>query len=478
MILDTNGKDMMNYNKKYIIVIDKKPFSLNNYEETLEDLMAFNFIMKGENPEFNYTDVMNSSGKLYFNVSEDAYNKVKKLDNIKGLYYYTYDEVDRKKAWQVSNMLTNLPSKDNLVENSLQYEIYDNIKNNNLPSKNFYLDSKAVYGKNEVDISDENRNLKLTLNLDMENKIRKVLESDKYHKFENIGVTIMKADTGKITAMVQKDESEANINLGIQGNGYEPGSIFKLITLGAALDKGIVTMQDRFTCTGEVCGLGIHGNQTVEEALLKSCNDVYAKIGAKVGYSTMMEYCKKLGLFSKVLNITGDGQNETAGISPEIEAGMNNISIGQCMTVSPLQILGATNTMVNKGEYIKPYILEEIVDKDDNTVKEYSTDKNRVFSTTTSRILIDGMKKVVDSGTGRMAKVQGINVGGKTGSANTSTNNIINCWFSGYFEKDGKYYTMVVVLPNVNIENDEGIEFGGSNTAAPIFGELVKELTK
>ena len=66
MILDTNGKDLMNYNKQYILVIDTKPFSLNNYEETLESLMALNFIMKSENPQFNYTDIMKENGKIYY----------------------------------------------------------------------------------------------------------------------------------------------------------------------------------------------------------------------------------------------------------------------------------------------------------------------------------------------------------------------------------------------------------------------------
>ena len=147
MILDTNGKDMMNYNKKYVIVIDKKPFTLNNYEETLEDLMALNFIMQGEDSNFNYTDVMKSTGKLYYTVSEETYNKVKKLDNIKGLYYYSYDNVDRKKAWKVSNFLSNLPKEEDIVSNSMQEEIYNNIKDNDLPTKRFYLDDKAVYGK-------------------------------------------------------------------------------------------------------------------------------------------------------------------------------------------------------------------------------------------------------------------------------------------------------------------------------------------
>jgi hypothetical protein len=91
MILDTNGKDLMKYDKKYELVIDTRPFSLNNYEETLEDLMALNFIMKSENPEFNYTEIMKQSGKIYFNICEDTYNKINNLKNIKGIYtYVTY----------------------------------------------------------------------------------------------------------------------------------------------------------------------------------------------------------------------------------------------------------------------------------------------------------------------------------------------------------------------------------------------------
>ena len=478
MVLDTNGKDMMNYNKEYIIVIDKKPFSLNNYEETLEDLMAFNFIMKGEEPNFNYTDVMKSKGKLYYTVSEDTYNKVKKLENIKGLYCYIYDNVDRRKAWKVSNFISNLPKKDDIVKNSLQEEIYNNVKDNDFARKKFYLDDKAVYGKSEVDISDENRNLKLTLDLDMENKIREVLADDKYKDFDNIGVTIMEANTGKIVSMVQKDESEANVNLCIEGNGYEPGSIFKLITLGVALDKGLITMNDSYTCTGKICSLGIHGTQTIKQALLNSCNDVYAKVGEKVGYITMMDYCKRLGLFSEVLNISGPRQNEAKGIKPNVEDGMTNISIGQCMTLSPLQMVGAINTIVNNGEYVKPYLLESIVDKDDNVIKEYSTEKERVLSSTTSKILMENMKAVVDSGTGKMAKVNGVDIGGKTGTANTSIKDTVHCWFIGYYKNNDKYYTMVVVVPNIKSTNDDGKDLGGSNTSAPIFADIVRNLTK
>ena len=71
--------DLTKYNKKYILVLDTKPFMLNNYEETLEDLMALNFIMKTEDVEFNYSDIMKENGKKYYTISEETYEKVNKL---------------------------------------------------------------------------------------------------------------------------------------------------------------------------------------------------------------------------------------------------------------------------------------------------------------------------------------------------------------------------------------------------------------
>ena len=138
-IFDTNGKDMMDYNKKYIVILDTKPFMLNNYEETLEDLMALNFIMKSEEPDFNYSDVMKNDGKIYYTVSEETFNKVNKLKNIKGIYTYTYDEVDTKEAWKTSNFLANI-ADENVIENSLEYDLNSYIKNNTYPEAKFYLD--------------------------------------------------------------------------------------------------------------------------------------------------------------------------------------------------------------------------------------------------------------------------------------------------------------------------------------------------
>lgn len=474
MLLDTNLKDLMEYKKKYILVIDTKPFKLNNYEETLEDLMALNFIMKGEDSNFNYTDVIKNQGKLYYTISEETYNKVNKLNNIKGIYTFLSDKVDTKEAWSVSGMFSSVDEK-NIVAGSLQEEIYNNIKENEIPKKNFYLDDKAVYSHEELDINKNNKNIKLTVDREIEDKIRKVLAKEEYSKFENVGVTIMESDTGKIRGIVQKNESAANVNLGIEGLGYEPGSIYKLITYGAALEKACTTQYNTVTCSGKMCERGSHGTITVREGLIKSCNEVFGVIGAKVGYDDLMEYSEKMGLYKSVLNLKGEGKNETEGVKPLKSESMSLISIGQSMNTSPIQMLGAINTFVNNGIYVKPYILEEIQDSNDETVKKYTTEKEKIFTETTSKIVKNGMVEVVNSGTGKSASVKGVEIGGKTGSA-TSSNETTHGWFAGYFKVKNKEYSMVVFVPDLVSEKNESL--GGGNTAAPIFKDVVLELNK
>ena len=85
--------------------------------------------------------------------------------------------------------------------------------------------------------------------------------------------------------------------------------------------------------------------------------DVFGKVGNSVGYETLMEYSEKQGLFNRILNLQGDGINESKGVKPTIEAGMNNISIGQCFNVTPIRMLGAINTITNNGVYVKTLLL-------------------------------------------------------------------------------------------------------------------------
>ena len=194
----------------------------------------------------------------------------------------------------------------------------------------------------------------------------------------------------------------------------------------------------------------------------------------KLDMILLMEYAEKAGLFNRVLNFQQEGKNEAIGQKPEEESGLNNISIGQCLTVTPLQITGATNSIINDGVYIKPYIIDEIVDSNNNTIKTFNSESRKVYSTTTSKLLKNTMDEVVEKGTGVKAKVDGIEIGGKTGSA-TGADGKTHGWFSGYFEVGDKLYTMTVFVPDIN---QKGKDLGGGDTAAPVFREIVKILNE
>lgn len=480
-ILDTNGKNMLNYNKRYVMVLDTKPFRLNNYEETLEDLLALNFIMKSEEPTFNYTDIMKEEGKIYYNITVETYNKLNKLNNIKGIYSYKYDDLDMKEGWKIENFIASISDGEEVL-GSFQESIKNYVKDNIYPTISFNLDDKSIYDSGSIDINNENKNLKLTIDSQWEDKIRGVLAKEDYSFLTNVGVVLLESETGKIRAMVQKDETAANVNLAIGNLGYEPGSIFKLITESIALEEGLIDTSDIFNCEGEICTKEgksyAHGPLTVEEAIQISCNDVFAKIGAKVGYEKMMEYTSSLGLYDKILGVAGENKEEALGVKPTYQDGISNFSIGQCLTVTPLQIAGAINAIINDGVYIKPYLLEEILDDNDNIVEKINSEDKRVFSTTTAKIVQNSMHDVIWKGTGYEAKVDNISQGGKTGTSTGEGGATNHGWFAGFFEMDGKKYTLVVVAPNIGDKHPDGRELGGGNTGAPIFRDIINELVK
>lgn len=478
-LFDTNGNSLINYKNKYIMVLDTKPFKLNNYEETLQDLLALNFIMKSEDEEFNFTDIMNQSGKLYYTITKETYEKINKLNDIKGIYTYVYNELDLKERWSVENIIASI-NKDNTLEGSFEENILNIIKENKRSTIGFHLDDKSIYRSNETNYGENNKNIRVTIDNQWSDKIKNVLTSDNYSNLENIGVVLLESSTGKIKAMMQKDESEANVNLGIGQLGLEPGSIFKVITEAIALNEGVINMDDTFYCAGDICSNGgksyAHGTLTVNQAFEVSCNDIFAKIGQLIGYEKMIQYTTNLGLYNKVLGLAGENREEAVGVMAKPSDGINNFAIGQCITVTPLQIAGAINAVVNDGIYIKPSLIEAIVDEENNVIESIQNEENRIFTSTTSKLVKNSMYDVIWQGTGSAAKIEGITQGGKTGTSTGEGGATTHGWFAGYFELNNKMYTLVVVAPNINGVDANGNDLGGGNTAAPIYKDIIKSL--
>lgn len=470
-VFDVNNKDLVNYKINYIVVFDNKPFQLNNYNGNLEELLTLNYIMKEEYSDFNFTDVIKNIGKTYYKISEESYNKISKLLNLKGVYLYTSKEADIQRFYNIGNYIMSIDQSKDYESGTLEAHIKDVMKENDFPRRDFVLNNDSTYKDDGINNIDSNKNIRLTIDKSIEEKITKVLKREEFKDIKNAGVILLESKTGKVKAMVQKNNDEANVNLCVNSMGYEPGSIYKLITLGVALDKGLISMHSEFTCTGNICNYkSVHGNLNLSEALVKSCNDVFGKVGSMVGYENLIEYSKNLGLYERVLGLS----EETKGTIPKVTAGMNNISIGQCFTVSPIQIIGACNAIVNNGVYVKPKIVQSIFSKD-GIFEDYNIEERKVFDETSALLIKDSMIDVVTRGTGKLAQVQNVTIGGKTGTANSFKENTVHGWFFGYFTIDDVEYSMLVFVPDIDNSNNI-IEYGGGNTASPIFKGIVDEL--
>ena len=274
---------------------------------------------------------------------------------------------------------------------------------------------------------------------------------------------------------------------------YEPGSTFKLVTASSALEEGITTTDKagEFTCTGYIDVAGVkmkcwryyrpHGSESLRDALMNSCNPVFIGLGQKIGVKKYYSYLRKFGFFQTTgIDIPGEAGSiflKEEKVGP-VELG--TIAFGQRFEVTPIQMATMLSTIANKGVYIKPHLVKSIIsssEKDENgnpKVTEIPIEQGeRVISEKTSKDVLSMMQTVVAEGTGKNAKVEGYNIGGKTGTSEDGVNT-------------GKYVTsfigvapienpQVVLLVTLYNPTGEGGHQGGG-VAAPVGGKIFNEL--
>ena len=260
---------------------------------------------------------------------------------------------------------------------------------------------------------------------------------------------------------------------------YEPGSCFKIVTAMAALEEGVVSLDDKFHCPGyrivedrrirchKVIG---HGSQTFVEGIKNSCNPVFMDIGARVGIKNMYKYFNRVGLFRKTgIDLPGEARSIMHKAENVGAVELATISFGQSFQITPLQLLTATSAIINGGNIVTPHFGVKIMNPDGTIVKtvKYVGETN-VVSKETSETMKMLLEKVVSEGTGKRAYLPGFRVGGKTATSEKlprSSNRYISS-FIGFAPADDPQVVAIVL-----IDEPTGIYYGGT-IAAPVISEL------
>ncbi len=487
-LLDNEGENLFDYISKYYVVVDPITFYTLNEESAFVDMKKVLYILRDYDKNYDISKLMDEvdKGSKKYEVDKETYSKIKELNKVKGIYAYEFDEYDKEQNWDIKNVLSTpvkySDNKEMKDEGTLEMEIYNYVKGNYKDKIRFEKDvSENIIEEEEV-IDPANKNIKTTLNKKLQEKVEEVLKSEKYKDYDQIGAVIMESSTGKILSMAQKNDWMSNPNIAVTNpNGYLVGSIFKTIVYEAALEKELVDENEVFDISDVQFfseSIEKQSKYTIDEAYIASSNKAFSKIGLKVGVDNMYRMAKLQGLFDPVLGLQNEaiGTMEGYGEKKNIEI-VTNTSIGQTTRTTPLGALAIANTVVNNGIYVKPQIIDSVIQNDGTIVEQFTTENNRVISEYTASVLKDAMLSVVntDLGTGGNAKVENVEVGGKTGTTEyiEGKKALSDVWFNGFFNYNGKYYTMVVYIPH-----SDKVEKMYSTVACSVFKDIVEGITQ
>ena len=263
---------------------------------------------------------------------------------------------------------------------------------------------------------------------------------------------------------------------------YEPGSTFKVLTLAAALEEGVIDENTTFDCTGSIHVLDAtihcsnragHGHQTLEQTAGNSCNPAFITYGLRLGTEKFYRYMKDFGL----VNGSGiDLQGEALGIfAPQETASELDLAcyaFGQNFNTTPVALISAQAACINGGYLHTPYVVERVVDSEGNVLSSHdSTPVRQVVSEETSALVRQCLEYVVSSGTGRNGQVHGYRIGGKTGTADKGNTGEVVLSFMCFAPADDPKYIMLLTL-----DSPTGEGRGGGGTVAPYASRIMGEI--
>lgn len=340
-------------------------------------------------------------------------------------------------------------------------------------------------------------NLVLTIDQTVQYFVEKELDEIMAdHQPARANIIVMDPNTGEILAMGSRpsfdperwQEVEQEVwdkNTATLYN-YEPGSTLKMFVAAAALEEKIVRPQDVFYDPGYIVVNGRkiycwdkkgHREQTFVQAVENSCNPVFIQIGLKLGKERLYKYLNGFGFGAPTgIDLPGEETGILRPLERATDLDLAAMSIGQSISVTPIQLLNAVCAVANGGSLMKPYVVKTIVDNEGKVTRKREPEViRRVISKESALELSQMLEKVVLEGTGKKAQVPGYRIAGKTGTAQIPgpggyLEGKYVASFAGFAPLDNPRIAVLVV-----VVDPKGKEYHGGEVAAPAFQNVIRK---
>lgn len=266
---------------------------------------------------------------------------------------------------------------------------------------------------------------------------------------------------------------------------YEPGSTFKILTLSAALEEGVIDKTTSFNCGGAITvsnstihcsNTSGHGLQTLEQSVGNSCNPAFITYGLRLGTDKFYQYLKSFGLMNTTgVDLGGEAVGVFAAQSNFTQLDLACYAFGQNFTVTPLSLISAQAACINGGYLRTPYLVSQITDGNGNVTWQHDTTPVRqVISEETSATVRECLEYVVKSGTGKNGQVSGYRIGGKTGTADKGQTGDVVVSFLCFAPADDPQVIMLITMDTPS--RSTGTYVSGGNMVAPTASSVFADV--
>lgn len=290
-------------------------------------------------------------------------------------------------------------------------------------------------------------------------------------------------NTGQDTASMNQKKAQDLLNQMWRNpclnDTYEPGSTFKIITMAAGLQEGVVSLNDRFYCPGyklvddrriHCANRRGHGSQNFVEGAQNSCNPVFIEVGLRLGVENYYKYFKRFGLMKQTgIDLPGEAGTIMHKMENMGNVELATVSFGQSFQITPVQLATTVSSLINGGNRITPHFGVAIQSADGSQVKELEYPvETGIISSETSGTMRKILETVVSEGSGKNAAIEGYSIGGKTATSQTlprSANRYISSFLGFAPAEEPKVLALCI------IHDPQGIYYGGT-IAAPVVRSI------